>query len=101
MILLDNAKTYAPAGSLVTLEAFSDHKKHALVLEVRDQGCGISDESKPYIFDRFYRADKARNHKEHFGLGLSIAKELVLLHRGSISVKDGEHGGTCFSVVLP
>lgn len=101
MILLDNAKNYTPAGRSVTMSAATDHKNKALILAVTDQGYGIPDEHKPYIFDRFYRADSARADKEHFGLGLSIAKELARLHHGTISVKDGVHGGTCFVVTLP
>lgn len=100
-ILLDNAKNYTPAGHSVTIHAFMDHKKHALILQVEDQGCGIPDEHKPYIFDRFYQADSARTDKQHFGLGLSVAKELVELHHGTISVKDGNGGGSCFVVTLP
>ena len=71
------------------------------MIQVKDQGCGIPRENQPYIFDRFYRADKTRSGKEHFGLGLSIAKELAILHGGTITVADNPGGGSCFSVTLP
>ncbi len=72
-----------------------------VALHVADQGPGIPDDVKPYIFDRFYRADSARSDKSHFGLGLSIAKELAALHGGSLSVSDTETGGSCFTAVFP
>lgn len=53
------------------------------------------------IFDRFYQADSSRSDKQHYGLGLSIAKELVQKHGGSISVTDSPSGGACFVVRLP
>ena len=70
-------------------------------LTVSDQGCGMDDETKTHIFNRFYRGDSARSHKQNYGLGLSIAKELVQLHRGTISVSDSPDGGACFLVRLP
>ncbi len=72
-----------------------------LTFHVIDEGPGIPDDIKHRIFDRFYRADSARSDKSHFGLGLSIARELVCLHGGSISVADAETGGSFFSVSLP
>ena len=57
-------------------------------LTVSDQGSGMDDETKKHIFNRFYRGDSARSHKQNYGLGLSIAKELVQLHKGTISVSD-------------
>lgn len=99
MILLDNAADHTPPGRQIWLGARVH--KNTLILRVEDQGCGIPDESKPYIFDRFYQVDSARSEKQHVGLGLSIAKELAELHGGSITVADGSQGGTCFFVVLP
>ena len=60
-----------------------------------DQGCGISDEDKAHVFDRFYRADSSRTERQHYGLGLSIAWELVRLHGGTLTVGDagGRQGG--------
>lgn len=72
-----------------------------ILLHVVDQGPGIPDDVKPYIFDRFYRADPSRSDKSHFGFGLSIAKELAVLHGGSIYVTDAETGGSCFTAVFP
>ena len=81
---------------------FQTRSRHRyLILQVIDEGCGIPDDQKIHIFDRFYRADKARSSKSHFGLGLSIAKELVLLHRGTITITDNPDGGSCFSIILP
>lgn len=57
-----------------------------------DQGCGIDDNAKKHIFDRFYQADSSRSDKQHYGLGLSIAKELVQKHGGTISVGDSPSG---------
>ena len=95
-ILLDNALSYTPPGKKVTLHGFV--LGSYLNIEVEDQGIGISDLDKKLIFDRFYRADKSRNDKKHFGLGLCIANELVQHHGGKISVLDTEGGGATFVI---
>lgn len=98
-ILIDNAISYSPAGSTIILRPYI--KRSVFLLEVEDHGCGISKEQKEKIFDRFYRVDKSRNDNTHFGLGLSIAKELIELQRGRISVKDVEKKGATFVIELP
>lgn len=98
-ILLDNAAAYTPEGKSITIRAKTGPRD--LTITVSDQGCGISDEQKHHIFDRFYRGDSARTDKKHFGLGLSIAKELTLLHGGRIFVEDAKGGGASFSIKLP
>ena len=101
IVLLDNATYYTPSGRSIYIRAQVSERKRLLKLQVADEGCGISPEDKPYIFDRFYQADSARSDKQHFGLGLSIAKELVLLHHGTILLSDNSEGGSCFTVNLP
>lgn len=76
-------------------------RKSAFYLSVSDNGIGISDEDRKKIFDRFYRVEKSRSTKDHFGLGLSIACEIVHAHRGSIAVADSKEGGAVFTVALP
>ncbi len=98
LILLDNAISYTNEGGIVILKYSETSKTH--MIEVIDSGIGIPDSDKPYIFDRFYRADKSRASKSHFGLGLCIAKELIELHRGFITVNDTLGGGSTFKVVL-
>lgn len=73
---------------------------HAFQIRIIDNGMGISDQDKPHIFDRFYRADASRNDREHFGLGLCIAKEIVGVHHGKIEVMDTPGGGSTFVVEL-
>ncbi len=118
-ILLDNAKTFTPSGRSILLSA--DAKASvpgilpgragnilsgkrplpALSVQVTDEGCGIPPKLRPLVFDRFFQADNARSHKQHFGLGLSIARELTLLHKGTISLSEAPGGGCCFTVTLP
>ena len=77
-------------------------KKDRYVLTVTDTGVGIPEESIPYIFDRFYRVDKARSRQAGgSGLGLSIVYGLVRRNGGTISAQPVESGGTCFTVELP
>lgn len=97
-ILLDNALSYTPPGKKVTMHGFVLNSY--LHLEVEDQGIGITDKEKKLIFDRFYRVDKARNDKKHFGLGLCIANELVHRHGGKITVRDTEGGGATFVIKI-
>ncbi|MDE6600699.1 MAG: HAMP domain-containing histidine kinase [Lachnospiraceae bacterium] len=98
-ILLHNALSYTPEGGSIGLAL--SHKKNRFYLVVSDTGIGISPEDKKKIFDRFYRAEKSRSAKGHFGLGLSVAAEIVKLHHGSISVADRPGGGSVFTVMLP
>ncbi len=97
-ILLHNAISYTPKGGKIEL-SLSYQKSH-FHISVRDNGIGISDDEKKRVFDRFYRAEKSRSTKEHFGLGLSIAYEIVKAHNGSILVTDTPGGGSTFTVVL-
>ena len=97
-ILLHNAISYTPNQGRIEL-SLARHKERFAV-SVQDNGIGISDADKKRIFDRFYRVEKSRNRKDHFGLGLSIAHEIVKAHGGSIQVTDAEGGGSCFTVIL-
>ncbi len=98
-ILLHNAVSYTPEDGRIDLAL--SHKKNRFYLTVSDTGVGIPPEDKKKIFDRFYRAEKSRSAKGHFGLGLSIASEIVRLHHGTISVSDRSGGGSVFTVMLP
>lgn len=99
-ILLDNAIKYSPEKSKVTL--ISVVKKGYIVIRVEDRGIGIALDDIDHIFDRFYRADKSRNISKipGYGLGLSIAREIVKLHNGRIYAKRLKKG-TLFTVELP
>ena len=76
-ILLDNAFAYTPAHGKVSLVLKTT--SHHLIVSVIDNGPGIPEEHKAYIFDRFYRVDTSRHDKNHYGLGLSIAFEIMTL----------------------
>lgn len=98
-ILIDNAITYSPVKSQISLRPYM--KKSFFYIEVEDHGIGIPENERNAVFDRFYRTDKARNDNSHFGLGLSIAKELVELQNGKISIKDTPNGGATFLLCFP
>ena len=98
-ILLDNTLSYVPAGGKIRL-SLSEEKEH-LVFTVSDNGPGIPEESRKEVFQRFYRMDSSRKDKQHFGLGLSIAREIVFLHGGTITVSETPGGGATFTMVLP
>ena len=98
-ILLDNAISYVPENGKIIL-SLSQTKTHFLI-RVKDNGPGIPDSAKTSVFRRFYRADSARNNRQHFGLGLCIAYEIISLHKGTISVLDTPGGGSTFQISLP
>ncbi len=97
--LIDNAVTYSKEEDTIILRAYV--KKNYLNIEVEDHGPGIEQENKNEIFERFYREDMSRKDKKHYGLGLSIAKELVDLQEGDIAVKDTQGGGATFIISFP
>lgn len=98
-ILMDNALSYVPEQGCITLALSQNEKDY--ILSVTDTGPGIPDDAKESVFLRFYRADSSRNDKQHFGLGLCIAREIVQLHKGTIQVKDTPGGGASFHITLP
>lgn len=97
-ILLHNAISYTPVNGRISLSL--TYKKGDFHIVVADNGIGISDGDKARIFDRFYRAEKSRSTKGHFGLGLSIAYEIINAHKGAIMVEDATGGGSVFTIVL-
>jgi two-component system phosphate regulon sensor histidine kinase PhoR len=86
-----------PAGKVIISTTF--HNESAIV-SVSDTGMGISKEDLPHIFERFYKADKARSQGGS-GLGLAIAKHTIQAHGGNISVKSEEGKGTTITFDLP
>jgi len=96
--LLHNAIKFTPAGGSVTISTSSDAE--SVTVGVSDTGIGISREDLPHIFERFYKADKARAGGGT-GLGLAIAREIIELHGGRIWVESKEGKGSTFSFSLP
>ena len=99
IIFIDNAIKYSESGTItVTVEADSMHA----VIKVMDEGIGISESDAQKIFERFYRVDKARSRAAGgFGLGLNIARIIVVRHGGTVSVKPRSPHGSIFTVRLP
>jgi len=101
LIFLDNAVKYTPEKGKVTIMTKKD--KDYLTLVVKDTGIGIAKKDIPHIFDRFYRADRSRSKRKvaGYGLGLSLAKRIIEIHKGSVSVSSRVGKGTTFTIKLP
>ena len=98
VILLDNAMKYTPEGGRITLSVETEGGK--AMLRVSDTGVGIAEEDLPYVFDRFYKADKSHTGSGS-GLGLSIAREILQQMGENIAVTSEKGKGSTFSFTLP
>jgi heavy metal sensor kinase len=99
-VLLDNAVKYTPAPGSVGLRL--ETRGSSALLSISDSGIGIALEDQPKIFERFYRADKARNRDvKGAGIGLAIAQWIVQQHQGLISVQSSPGKGSTFLLELP
>lgn len=99
--LLSNAFKFTPSGGKVSL-AFEEDAEANATFSIADTGPGIAEEHLPYLFDRFYQVEDAttRSH-EGSGIGLSLVKELVELHEGTVTVESTLGFGSRFMVRLP
>ena len=101
MILGDNAMKYSPDSSVIVFELMQNKDK-GVVLTVAYQGYGIPEEDLPYIWERFYKADKS--HSRHIagsGLGLAIGKEIIRMHKAKAQVLSKVGKGTSFIITFP
>ncbi|SHM06507.1 His Kinase A (phospho-acceptor) domain-containing protein [Anaerosporobacter mobilis DSM 15930] len=99
VILLNNAVQYSKSVKPLLLHAYTS--KHYVYIQVIDYGIGIPDEEKTAVFEKFYQVDSSHNDRKHYGLGLSIARELVKMHQGLLLLEDTEGGGCTFTIKLP
>ena len=98
--LIDNALRHTPAGGSVTVTTRA--RERDVLITVADTGSGIPKDHLPHIFDRLYRVDKSRDSRSGgAGLGLAIARQVVELHGGRITVESEPGRGTAFSFSLP
>lgn len=98
--LLDNAIKYTPHGGRIDVRVMTRETK--AVLEVSDNGIGIPRDALPFVFERFYRVDKARSREfGGAGLGLSIVRSICAAHKGQVEVHSEEGKGSRFIVELP
>ena len=94
--VVKNAIEHTPQGSAVTITV-SDRIR-SLVLEVRDEGCGIKEDELPCLFERFHRGNYG---KAGYGIGLSMAEDILKAHHGSIQAANRKEGGACFCLEVP
>lgn len=99
LIFINNSINHSNKGG--TIKLILSYINNCIHLHIIDNGIGISDENKKHLFEAFYRCDNSRNNNNNFGLGLSIAYEIVKLHKGTITVSDTPGGGTTFKISLP
>ncbi|MFZ5589288.1 MAG: sensor histidine kinase [Pseudomonadota bacterium] len=97
--LIENALHYTPHGGVISVSV--TRCDGMIAAQVSDTGCGISEHDLPHIFDRFYRAEKARQGHNGAGLGLAIAKRILDLHGGVIEARSAPGQGAVFHFGLP
>ncbi len=99
MNILQNAIDFSPSGS--TIELFVSHDNLGVEFKVRDHGSGIPDYARERIFERFYSLKRPESGRKSSGLGLSLVREIVTLHQGTISVETHSEGGTVAKLSFP
>jgi two-component system, OmpR family, sensor histidine kinase CiaH len=101
VIVLDNAVKYSDKKSAIVVVVRQEHKQ--ILIDITDHGQGIRATDLPHIFDRFYRADTARNkqHVDGYGLGLPLAKRIMALQGGDISAVSKVGEGSTFTISIP
>jgi two-component system sensor histidine kinase BaeS len=98
--LLANALRHTPADGSITVRATADDGWARI--EVTDTGTGIGEDALPYVFDRFWRAERSRNRVDGgSGLGLAIGRQLIEAHHGTLSVTSELDRGSTFTIMLP
>jgi two-component system sensor histidine kinase KdpD len=97
--LLENAAQYAPSGS--TVDVCATVSDDGLTIAVRDRGPGLSSSDLPHVFERFYRGSDAKRRRSGTGMGLAIARGVLAVERGRISVENCHDGGARFTIVVP
>jgi two-component system, OmpR family, phosphate regulon sensor histidine kinase PhoR len=98
--LIHNSIKFTPPNGAICIRLHSEPKE--IEFEIKDTGAGISEEDQIHIFERFYKADKSRTRSTGgSGLGLSIVKKIVEMHKGRIEVESKIGDGTTFTVALP
>ncbi|WP_337998932.1 sensor histidine kinase [Desulforamulus reducens] len=91
---------YSPEGGTIIIDCYAQNNR--AIITIKDTGIGISKEDLPFIFNRFYRADKSRTKQTGgTGLGLAIAKWIIERHKGTIGVDSKISEGTTIKVNLP
>ena len=96
--LFINAYNYTPENGTIVFTI--SYEPGLMILSLKDSGCGIPDADLPYIFDSFYRVEN-KNNVGGTGIGLSFAKEILALHKGTIKVFSTEGAGSTFTIHLP
>lgn len=100
--LIDNAIRHTEENGFV--KVMVENTNTELLVSIEDNGSGIPEEDIPFVFERFYKADKSRTRngkKKGTGLGLAIAKNIVETHGGTINVKSMADEGTTFEIRVP
>lgn len=98
--IIDNALKYAPSGKEL-VEVHIRQEKLTVDVHVIDNGIGIPEDELPFVFEPFYRIDKARKHSKGYGLGMSLAKKIIDAHNGKITIKSTPDKGTAVLIRLP
>jgi two-component system sensor histidine kinase BaeS len=95
---MTNAIQHSPRGGTVHVGVSGGA---SVEIRIADEGAGIADEDLPYVFERFYRADRSRGRTPGSGIGLTVARELIGANGGSVDVAATGSAGTTFRIVLP
>ncbi len=98
--LMDNALKFTPHGKQIHISVKMQDKEN-IQFSVRDEGNGIPEEDIPYIFSPFYQGQPGKRIRQGMGLGLSIAKQLVEIHGGTLDLKNHPDGGAIATITLP
>lgn len=96
--LISNALKFTKSNGKAFVKMYRNNQN--IIVEVEDNGIGIKEEDLPFIFERLYRGDKSRNEIEGSGIGLTIVKNIIQLHSGSMEVESKEGKGTKFKITL-
>lgn len=101
--LLSNALKYTPSGGIIGINVniINKNRKKYLKISVTDTGCGVPEEDKNKIFDRFYQVEDKTSQNIGSGIGLHLSKEYILLHNGEILIENQKEGGVIFTLLLP